>query len=310
MWATITLPLNGLAILRSAILRGLRRPILGIIPEGLLAPIINILALGVLYLTTIDSGLQAWQAMMARAISSLSVFLLGLWLVSTCLPLQCIEVKSLKINRYWLSSLFPFTLLSGSQILVTQSAVLLLGSVSDPRNVSLYQSATQLSALIVAPLIIVQVVVAPYLAQLHYQGKLSELQKLVTSMSWVTLLLCLPLFIIYVLLGKKVMDLTFGPSFSEGYAPLVIMSISYIVNVGFGPNGLVLEMTSNEKQSLLGFVVGVLVNISLGIVLIPIYGANGAALSMLISTLVWNCILSYKTRKVLGIKTSIFMYPF
>src|SRR5437667_11639285 len=88
----------------------------------------------------------------------------------------------------------------------------------------------------------------------------------------------LPLFLIMVIFSPYVMALP-GSGFASAWPLLIAFSVGSMINAGTGAVGYVLLMTGYQRLSFLNSLVAVVVNIGLGILLTPRYGAMGTAIS-------------------------------
>jgi O-antigen/teichoic acid export membrane protein len=134
---------------------------------------------------------------------------------------------------------------------------------------------------------------------------MKQLQTMTTKSARIILLLSLPFAIILITSGKYILFI-FGEEFTTGYDILIILSIGQLFNAAMGSVGLLLTMTHHEKDMLWGIVIGFAINIILNIVLIPLYGAVGAALAVTIYAFIWNTIFGIFVYKRIGIVPSIF----
>src|SRR5690606_6331697 len=107
--------------------------------------------------------------------------------------------------------------------------------------------------------------------------------------------------------GKPIIGLTFGEAFSEPvWIPLLVLCGGQLINVFFGSVGVVLNMSGHERDTLIGVGFGLTVNLVLSVILIPFYGAVGAAISIASGMLAWSF---YMARCVTG-KLAIRVTPF
>ena len=113
----------------------------------------------------------------------------------------------------------------------------------------------------------------------------------------------LVLFVIIVVGGRFLLA-AFGPGFEDAYIPLVILGAGQLVNALCGPVGLLLMMTGNERLTLAVLVGSVIVNLVLNVLLIPVWGLTGAAVSTGVSMALWNILLGMKVRCRLGIAST------
>ena len=79
-----------------------------------------------------------------------------------------------------------------------------------------------------------------------------------------------------------------------------------LVNVFFGSVGNVLNMTGNERLSLIGVLLGLSTNVILSVVLIPQYHAVGAAIACSSGIMVWNIALAIFVKLKINIRTMPF----
>ena len=92
----------------------------------------------------------------------------------------------------------------------------------------------------------------------------------------------------------------FGGEFKEASIALQIMAGGQLVNVLTGSVGFLLIMTGNGRSILRATLVMILVNVFLCALLIPDFGATGAALAAAISLVTANLLKVYYVRQKLG----------
>jgi O-antigen/teichoic acid export membrane protein len=80
----------------------------------------------------------------------------------------------------------------------------------------------------------------------------------------------------------------FGEKFTAGSTALLIMAIAELVNAATGICGAMIDMTGRPKLKLANSILWTGVLVAASALLIPIWGVMGAALAMLISTVVVN----------------------
>jgi O-antigen/teichoic acid export membrane protein len=119
--------------------------------------------------------------------------------------------------------------------------------------------------------------------------------------SRVAFLLSLPLILFLIFGGNFILSL-FGPEFSFGYTPMLIIIAGQIFNVASGSVGNILIMTGNEKYAFIGLLISCLVNIGLNILLVPHWAMIGTAIAVAASIITWNGVMIFFVRK----KTKIY----
>jgi O-antigen/teichoic acid export membrane protein len=103
--------------------------------------------------------------------------------------------------------------------------------------------------------------------------------------------------------GDWIIVILFGKEFAAASTALSILCLGQIVNVLMGSVGLVLNMTGNEKSTLRGVSITLVLNIILLAILIPPYKEVGAAIAVCASMICWNLILAYDAYRLTKLKT-------
>lgn len=141
-----------------------------------------------------------------------------------------------------------------------------------------YAAAIRFSYFIAMPLQSLNVMFTPTIAELYSKGeheKLAIMFKVVTK--W-TITFSLPIFWVTVLFSRSLLVIS-GDKFADAWPLLVAFAIGAMVNAGTGCVGYMLMMTGHQKLSFLNSLVAVVVNIVLGVILAPQFGAMGIAIS-------------------------------
>jgi O-antigen/teichoic acid export membrane protein len=161
-----------------------------------------------------------------------------------------------------------------------------------------YGAAIRYSIFISVPLLSLNNIFAPTIAELHSKGerrKLASMFKVVTK--W-TISFSLPIFLIVTLFSPYLLGLS-GPDFVPAWPLLIAFAIGGLINAGTGAVGYMLLMTGYNKLSFINSLVAVATNIGLGIVLTPRYGAMGTAISTGLAICVLNLMRLLQVRLIL-----------
>ena len=97
----------------------------------------------------------------------------------------------------------------------------------------------------------------------------------------------------------------FGEGFAVGYPLLLILCAAQVASVMAGSAGLFLDMTRHQATTarIVGFVAIIHVAISAGFTLV--FGAVGTAVSLLLTSILWNLLLTRESRRLLGLDPSV-----
>lgn len=141
-----------------------------------------------------------------------------------------------------------------------------------------YGAAMRLSNFIQMPLMSINNIFAPTIAELHSKGEMQKLESMFKIMNKWSITFSLPLFLVSVLFAPYLVVLP-GASFAPAWPLLIAFAVGVMINAATGAVGYMLLMTGYQKLSFLNSLVAVAVNIGLGIYLTPRYGAMGTAIS-------------------------------
>jgi O-antigen/teichoic acid export membrane protein len=165
--------------------------------------------------------------------------------------------------------------------------ILLLGAMASPEQVGLFAIAFQIGKLIGLAIESVDTVIVPIVSEAIHKGDKASLQKVFSeSLAWLTLVSGVAGGVI--LLGGNFILAFFGPAYQDGYTVLVTLTTARLVAAVSGPTATILIMSGNEIWLLMIRIIGGAISIAMGVVLIPIYNAQGAAVATLIGILAVN----------------------
>jgi O-antigen/teichoic acid export membrane protein len=306
MWLGILLiPLVSLNALRSSMLRGLRKVLLGQLPDQIVRPLVLLVLL--LTLPLAGFAMDSPFAALAAHICAVAVaFLVGFVLFFRNRPPELANAPVQIDGHAWFRSSIPFGLTAMMQLINGRTDILMLGVFREDAEVGIYRVAAQIAALVVFGLQIVNSIQGPHIAHLFAQGDMQRLQKMITRSSQVVLAIAVPAVLAIALLGPWVIQLLYGAEYSAAYVPLVIICVGQLVNAAIGSVGSLLNMTGHERDTTRSIFIGASVNIALNLVLTPIWGTIGAAVSTTVTLITWNLIMWRTVRARIGIEPTPF----
>jgi len=168
-------------------------------------------------------------------------------------------------------------------ILMSQIDVLMVGWLSTNGEVGVYNVAARTSLLLVLILNAVIQIVAPMMSAMFASDRLGELATLFRQSTHWILLLSLPIVVVTLLHPGEIVGL-FGDDFEAGATALVILALGQVVNFMTGPVQRLLEMTGRQFVVLSALVGVIVLDLIFNWVLIPRYGATGAATATALAT--------------------------
>jgi len=183
--------------------------------------------------------------------------------------------------------------------IANKSDFILLGYFQSSYEVGLYAAAFQTTAIIIIILQTVESVVAPHLSEALSHSNSHNINKLYTmSLRWV-LVIGIPVFVFFLLHTEYILSM-FGDEFVGASAAFTILVFGHFMNLATGSSNYILLFLGKTKYVMLNQIVNSLMLLSLNFILIKEYSLIGAAVSMLISTIVLNIIRIYQVYKFTG----------
>ena len=302
--ALMMVPLIGLAAVRTGTIKGLGFPAYAEIPGQLIKPVV---ILGMFAVLALYGVLDAQTAIWSQVVGATLIFLIASWMFWRIQPSDAKGVAATYQVKRWKSALLPFSMIALVSTFNAQIGIIVLGLLSADEQVAAMRVAERGGQFVVMSLMLVNTVIAPYIVGAHRDGDTILLQYLARKSARGSFFLALPVAGILIIGGEPLIRLAFGKEYSAiSYWPVVIIAIGQLINVFFGSVGHLLSMSGYERFTLNGQIIAVLSNILLCVLLIPRFGAVGAAVAVALSIVIWNLVLAYFVFKKLNIRPAAF----
>ncbi len=187
--------------------------------------------------------------------------------------------------------------------------VLILGQLATPHAVGLYYTAFQVATLVQKMRLSVEPIMAPVMAKLTQdQDKKAAAIQLDQVRFW---LFSIQLGIVLALATQAhvIMGLI-GPSFAEGAIVMILMLVAELLWGSFGIAEIPLLYATPHRNLLIGFA-AIVLETSVALVLVPRYGAMGAAIALISAFALAAIWKTLATAKLLGAKPHFqrFIWP-
>jgi O-antigen/teichoic acid export membrane protein len=295
------IPLLALARVRGAALQGLNLVPLGQMPSFLLRPLFFAsLLFGSHFFSRRE---DAAFAVALNALATAAVLASAHILLRPRLKAIRSEQPT-QTPRKWIGSALSMGMTTGMSVVQAQLAIFLLGIIAPPDQVGLFRLASSTVVMMVAPITLISMLVTPVLARLYAHGDNARLKKLCQRSAQLMTVGVAAFLLPFVLFGPSLIAFVFGPEFAPAYGALMIMAIGQLVNAGFGPNGILLNMSGHEKRVTRAMLFALMINAALIVMLAPSMGQVGAAWASSIALFAWNVLAWSDSRRFLGLDTS------
>jgi O-antigen/teichoic acid export membrane protein len=191
--------------------------------------------------------------------------------------------------RWRLFLRFSLPLLVGIAVnaVATRSDVLLIGSVHGPLQAGLYAAALQTASTIILGLAVVESVLAPRISEAIAGGDRAALRELYAlSLRW-ALFLGTPLLVLFLPFASDLMSL-FGERFREVSGCFAILAAAKFLDLATGSANCVLLLSGMTGQVTKIETAAGIFQAALGVAVIPRFGPIGAAVVLLLTTVLAN----------------------
>jgi O-antigen/teichoic acid export membrane protein len=298
----VIVPLLALARVFSAAIRGLGSVICGQLPHLVIRPLVFLCVVGLLLIIVDDFTFTALSTITLQALVTAGALLIALTALVRIAPPEISRVTGCWHSRgAWFRAALPMLFIAGLQVLNMNMSILMLGFLDSNRAVGTFRAAAQLGTVVVFARQAISQILQPHLARLHAEGDKKRLQAIMTRSAQVVTGVALVLALFLFVFAKPVLDGFFGADYESGHLALRILAVGQFLTAAMGPVVLLLNMTGHEKDSLEGVALAALVNVTLSLSLIPIYGTAGAAAATVGAMIVWNGVLARRVYKRLGL---------
>lgn len=310
LWTVITalllLPVTALTSIRSATLRGLSY----VTASQFYEYIVNrggIVLLLLLCPFIFPGGLESGPAMALRVLASWFTLIAITVFTKRKLPQQLHHCQRRYEVQTWMASGWSILMLNLFYLFNGPVDLVILGFLADPRDVAVYDIAFRTSALIALIPTCITTCIAPELAKLHGLQQTEKIQQVVTF-SARAIFVSSAVGAIILSLGSPWFFNLYGPDFSESQTVFFILTGGTLINVFMGPVNAIMVVTRREKVA--AYIVGIsgLVNVGLNFLLVPFFGAMGAAMATAVSSASLNLILMLYALYWLKINTTAIGY--
>lgn len=196
-------------------------------------------------------------------------------------------VRELPARELFAFSL-PMLLTNLVAVATTELAAVLLGRYRAAPDVAAFRAVQPFAALNLVVLFSFMTLFTPVAARAIARSDLHTVRDLYwRTAGWVTVLTA-PVFLLTTVFARPLVTATVGAEYANSAAYLAILALGYFVNAALGFNGLVVQMLGRVRFVLVTNIAVLGFMVAADVVLIPRFGAGGAAAAVLATLLVHN----------------------
>ena len=207
--------------------------------------------------------------------------------------------------RGWLAVSLPILMVEGFYLLLSYTDVLVLQQFRPSEDVGVYFAVVKTLALVSFVHYAMSATTAHRFAEYHANGDQARLSAYVAhAITW-TFWPSLAATMLLLALGKPLLWL-FGSNFVAGYDIMFIAAIGLVVRAAIGPVERLLNMLGHQHICALAYALAFLMNVGLCVLLVPRFGAHGAAAATSISLTFETVLLFWIVRQRLKLHVLAF----
>jgi O-antigen/teichoic acid export membrane protein len=235
-----------------------------------------------------------------NVVAVLVAFLVGTLILRLVLPSKVRAAKAEDELRSWVRSGVPLLAIGLLLVINSQVGTILLGLLDDPAAAGIFSAATKISAFTSFLFLAATYPLYPTVARLWATGEQAELQRLLTRAIRPVLLGSVAVAVVFLVFGRPILRII-GADFGDGVTALRVLTIGELVKVLAGFGGLALVMTPFESSMARAMALAVAINVPLTVVLIPVWGASGAAVATSASSVLSSAYIAWLSWRKLGL---------
>jgi O-antigen/teichoic acid export membrane protein len=279
--------------------RGLGNIKLASLFSGVVSNSIATAILAVTYYLLVDITIT--QAVLYMLIGLTISFLVAIVLLFKELPAT--KTKTAISTATILGISLPIMITEIVQVILAQSNIWILGSVSNEAEVAIYGVIMQIVLLVSFPFMIINNAIPQLVVKFNAADQKDKLERLMQTVSTIAFIPALLLVMFMILFGESLLTLIYGNMYGAGISALIWLSVGQLINVISGPCGIALILTGHQNITMVVTTITGFIAIPLAIYLSGIYGATGAAASAAIAMAAQNITLAVLVKRKMGVRT-------
>lgn len=203
----------------------------------------------------------------------------------------------------FITSLPDYFIIDAVFYLTQWGGVVLLGLFVDSAAVGSFTLAHRLAFTVNFILTVFDSIVAPKFSYFYEKKNFDELKLLAIKTTKCMFFISLPIFMLMLLFPRFALNFL-GKGAENGVIALIILAFAQFINVATGPVVFILSMTQHQKTLKKILIISSVLGTFCYLVMVPLWGINGAAFSILITMAVQNITALICVKKEFGFNTA------
>lgn len=172
---------------------------------------------------------------------------------------------------------WPAWITTVTMLATRQIDIWILGAFLPKYEVAVYGAASRVADIISLPLVAVNAVVPPMIAELYVRGQRDELASALSSTATLALIPTVIAVLVIAFFSDSLLGFVYGPYYKQGSLLLLLFAIGHLVNVWAGSCGLTLLMTGHQVSMMIISIVSGLLLVVGSLIVVQPFGTVGVA---------------------------------
>ena len=301
--ACLCLPVYALSSVQDGIARCYNWTSVGQMPTFILRPILLLAMMAAAYWA--GYATDATTAILCSVVSFWMIGIAQTWLLNRNLAVTVAQGPRVYEPRAWLSASLPIAMAVGFYVMLTYVDVIALQYFRPPEDVAHYHAASKTLTLVSFVYFSVTAATAHRFSAYHIAGEREALETfLAQAIRW-TFWPSLAMVAAVLAIGQPLLIL-FGPDFAAAYPLMFVLALGLLARASVGPAERLLSMLGQQRVCAMAYAVAFATNLIACVILIPRYGALGAAMATSLALFVESAQLFWLNRRRLGLHAFVF----
>jgi O-antigen/teichoic acid export membrane protein len=201
--------------------------------------------------------------------------------------------------KIWIAAALPILMVEGFYALLMYTDILMLELFRPPDEVAVYYAAAKTLALVAFIHYSIAATTAHRFSSFHVAGDREGLARFLRQAIKWTFWPSLAATLLLLAFGRPILRL-FGAEFADGYYLMFILAIGLLARAAIGPIERLLNMLGEQRVCAMVHAGAFGINFALCFILIPVFGAAGAAIATAVALVSESIWLFVVTKRRLG----------
>jgi O-antigen/teichoic acid export membrane protein len=300
--ACLCLPVYAFQSVQDGIARCYNWTVVGQLPTFVIRPVLLLAMMGAAYATGLPTN--ATTAVICTVASFWLIGIIQTVLLNRRLAATVADGERSFETRRWLATSLPIITVVGFYVMLTYVDVLILQIYRPPDSVAYYHAATKTLALVAFVYFSVSAATAHRFSEYHAAGDRARLTAFLASAVRWTFWPSLALMVVLLALGRPLLAL-FGSDFAAAYPLMFLLAIGLMARASVGPSERLLSMLGEQRACAIAYACAFAFNLAACLLLIPSFGAVGAAVATSLALIVESVLLFVIVKWRLGVHAFI-----